>query len=166
VPPSNRESLRSGGPSVESKTQRRTNSEASSRYYDYNTAIGGLGELTKKSYQIAQDFRLPARRANGRIAGLCNPLRNTVGGRKDEQAGSFLDRNRLSPLPEPRHLGFELLPQGAGHHAAVPADQLTRVAQCIEDGEHAPAPCVVAKAAVAADDLDELLQRPLVVAAL
>jgi len=55
-----------------------------------------LGELTKKSYQIAQDFRLPARRAKGRIAGLCNPLRNTVGGRKDKQAGNFFDRNRLN----------------------------------------------------------------------
>jgi hypothetical protein len=33
-----------------------------------------------------------------RIAGLCNPLRNTAGGRKDEQAGNFFDRNRLSPL--------------------------------------------------------------------
>jgi hypothetical protein len=55
-----------------------------------------LGELTKKSYQIAQDFRLPARRAKGRIAGLCNPSRNTAGGRKDEQAGNFFDRNRLS----------------------------------------------------------------------
>jgi hypothetical protein len=32
-----------------------------------------------------------------RIAGLCNPLRNTAGGRKDEQAGNFFDRNRLNP---------------------------------------------------------------------
>jgi hypothetical protein len=55
-----------------------------------------LGELTKKSYQIAQDFRLPARRAKGHIAGLCNPLRNTAGGRKDKQAGNFFDRDRLN----------------------------------------------------------------------
>jgi hypothetical protein len=40
--------------------------------------------LTKQSYQIAQDFRLPARRAKRRIAQLCNPLRNTAGGRKDK----------------------------------------------------------------------------------
>jgi hypothetical protein len=58
-----------------------------------------LGELTKKRYQIAQDFRLPARRAKGRIAGLWNPLRNTAGGRKDEQAGNFFDRNRLKAGP-------------------------------------------------------------------
>jgi hypothetical protein len=56
-----------------------------------------LGELTKNSYQIRQDLRLPAKRAKGRIAGLCNPLRNTAGGRKDEQAGNFFDRNRLTP---------------------------------------------------------------------
>jgi CBS domain-containing protein len=55
-----------------------------------------LGELTKQSYQIAQDFRLPPRRAKGRIARLCNPLRNTGGGRKDKQAGNFVERNRLS----------------------------------------------------------------------
>jgi hypothetical protein len=29
----------------------------------------------------------------GRIAGLCNPLRNTAGGRKDKQAGNFFERN-------------------------------------------------------------------------
>jgi hypothetical protein len=59
-----------------------------------------LGELTKKSYQIAQDFRLPARRAKGRIAGLCNPLRNTAGGRKDKQAGNSFERS-AGPQPHP-----------------------------------------------------------------
>jgi uncharacterized membrane protein (DUF4010 family) len=46
--------------------------------------------LTKKSYQIAQDFRLPARRAKGRIAGLCNPLRNTAAGEKTSKLVTLL----------------------------------------------------------------------------
>jgi uncharacterized protein YjbI with pentapeptide repeats len=44
---------------------------------------------------MAPDFRLLTRRAKGRIAQLCNPLRNTAGGRKDKQAGNFVQRNRL-----------------------------------------------------------------------
>jgi hypothetical protein len=81
-----------------------------------------LGELTKTSYQIAHDFRLPARRAKGRIAGLCNPLRNTAGGRKDEQAGNFFDRNRpnswvigYSPLGSTRAIAVR---PGLGCHGA------------------------------------------------
>jgi transcriptional antiterminator RfaH len=39
----------------------------------------------------------------GRIVGLCNPLRNTAGGRKDEQAGNFFDRNRLDTAAPVKH---------------------------------------------------------------
>jgi hypothetical protein len=52
----------------------------------------------KKSYQIVQDLRLPARRVKGRIAGLCNPLRKTAGGRKDKQAGNFFGNRSDSSL--------------------------------------------------------------------
>jgi hypothetical protein len=38
---------------------------------------------------LAQDFRLPALRAKGRIAWLWSPVRNRAGGRKDKQAGNF-----------------------------------------------------------------------------
>jgi hypothetical protein len=48
-----------------------------------------LGDWPKQSYQIAQDFRLPARRGKRRIVALCNPFRNAAGGRKDKQAGNF-----------------------------------------------------------------------------
>jgi hypothetical protein len=58
------------------------------------TSPGGPRRSELKSIRRIDEKKLPdcagfSSACKGRIAGLCNPLRNTAGGRKDEQAGNF-----------------------------------------------------------------------------
>jgi hypothetical protein len=87
--------------------------------------------LTKQSYQIAQDFRLPARRAKGRIAQLCNPLRNTAGGRKEATDGLSVEPNHVYVIPLNTNLGIlhgtlHLMPRGDPHKQHLPVDYFLR----------------------------------------
>jgi hypothetical protein len=57
---------------------------------------GVLGALTKKSYRDCAGFSSACKARKGAHSRLCNPLRNTAGGRKDKQDGNFFSRNRLT----------------------------------------------------------------------
>jgi hypothetical protein len=66
--------------------------------------LRALGALTKKSYQDCAGFSSACKARKGAHSQLCNPLRNTAGGRKDKQDGNFFSRNRLSLGPTHRPL--------------------------------------------------------------